>query len=510
MSDNFNKSRIVKNTILLYVRMLFTMWLNLYATRLVLDNLGIEDMGVYGVVGSIVSIFTVFTSGITNAVQRFITFELGRKEGDTNKVFCSSLNVIFLMAAALLILLEVGGLWVLNHKINIPPESTENAFWVFQLSVLTCIVNLISIPYNALVIAHEKMDAFAGISILQVVLTCAAAYCLSLFPDNRLLWYAILMAAISVLVRILYQVYCHIKFEEACYHAIIDKLLLREIGKYAGVSTTSGILQMITSQGLVFVINWTFGVTINAVYNIALQLKNSILSFSLNINRAISPQITKTYASGEMETHEKLVYSGSKMEVYLIFVIMFPFLFRTEYIMKLWLGEVPEFAVEFAQCIVFMSLSYALLEPIRSAVLATKDIMYFSIIPELSKIIMLPTAYFISSMLGNPIALILTAAIFEIITCFLYLYLARKVSFFRFRNFAVQTFLPCLYVSIFSCLSCGLMAKYMSEDFKGIVILLVVHSVLLLFAIYLFGLNLAERELMHKLLNKLKTKNIRQ
>lgn len=254
MSENFSKERIVKNSLLLYVRMLFTMWLNLYATRLTLANLGIEDMGVYGVIGSIVSLFTVFTGGITSAVQRFITFELGLKDGQPNKVFCSSLNVIFILSGLMLVLLEVGGLWMLENKVNIPEASRAASFWVFQLSVLTCLVNLISIPYNALIIAHEKMNAFAVISIVQVVLNFLAAYSLSLFENNRLLLYAIMLAAASVLVRILYQIYCHRKFGEARYHREIDWDKIKAIGKFTGVSTISGVLSVMSGQGIIFII----------------------------------------------------------------------------------------------------------------------------------------------------------------------------------------------------------------------------------------------------------------
>ena len=313
MSDNFNKNRIIKNSLLLYVRMLFTMWINLYATRLVLQNLGVEDMGVYGVVGSIVSIFSVFTGGITSAVQRFITFETGLKEGNVNKVFCSSLNVIFILAGILLIILESIGLWFFYTKINIPEASKNAAFWVFQFSILTCLINLVSIPYNALIIAKEKMNAFAFISIIQVILNCMAAYFISLLND-RLLWYALFMLLASFIVRLSYQVYCRIHFPESHYQRGIDKVLLKEIGKYTGVSTTSGVLQMISGQGLTLVINWTSGVALNAVYNIALQLKNSILSFAMNLFKAIAPQITKTYANGEMEHYKTLVYTGSKLD----------------------------------------------------------------------------------------------------------------------------------------------------------------------------------------------------
>ena len=267
MSDNFNKNRIIKNSLLLYVRMLFTMWLNLWTTRLVLANLGVEDMGVYGVVGSIVGLATVFTGGVTNAVQRFITFESGKTDGNTNLVFCTSLNVIFLLSVVVFILLESVGVYMLYYSVNIPANSMNAASWVLQLSILTCVVNLISIPYNALVIAHERMNAFAVISILQVVLTFCAVYTLSWF-DNRLLVYGIMMATVSIIIRIFYQIYCHYKFDESRYHFIIDKEQLKQLGKFTGVSTASGAIQIVSSQGIIFVINWTFGVAINAVYNI--------------------------------------------------------------------------------------------------------------------------------------------------------------------------------------------------------------------------------------------------
>ena len=480
--------------------MLFTMWLNLYATRLILENLGVEDMGVYGVVGSIVSMFTIFTNGITSAVQRFLTYELGSQKGNINNIFCSSLNVIFILSFCILLLLEIAGVWVLHHKINIPEQSTQAAFWVFQLSTLTCIVNMISIPYNALIIAHEKMDAFAFISILQVVLNCSAAYCLSFFSDGRLLIYGILMASISILIRIIYQLYCHSHFQETQYHWKIDTNLFKEISKFAGISTTSGILQMVSTQGITFVINWTFGVTINAVYAIALQLKNSILSFALNLLKAISPQITKTYASGEMEAYKKLVYTGSKMEVFLIYFIMIPFLFRTEYIMRLWLGNVPEYTVAFAQCTVFISLTYAAFEPIRSAVLATNKIAKFMIIPDCFYILVLPASYILSSIINNPLGIIACIVIFDILTCFLRTYLASKASIISIYEILHKIILPCIYVAIISCPFCCGLSYLTPYTFWGLFLLLLCNSVTLTIIIYFCGLNKQEKTAINKIL----------
>lgn len=502
MSDNFNKNRILKNSLLLYVRMLFTMWINLYATRLVLQNLGVEDMGVYGVVGSIVSIFSVFTGGITSAVQRFITFEAGLKEGNVNKVFCTSLNVIFILAGILLVALESAGLWFFYNKINIPEASQEAAFWVFQFSILTCLINLVSIPYNALIIAHEKMNAFAGISIIQVILNCASAYLISFF-DNRLLWYALFMLLASFTVRLTYQIYCRMKFPESKYHYGIDKALLKEIGKYTGVSTTSGILQMISGQGITLVINWTFGVALNAVYNIALQLKNSILSFALNLHKATAPQITKTYANGEMEHYKKLIYSSSKMEIYLIYFIMIPFLFRTEYIMKLWLGDsLPPYTVEFAQCTVFISLTYAAFEPIRTAVLATNKIRNFMLIPEFFYILVLPTSYLCYYINENAIWLIGAIVGMDILTACLRIYLASQASILQVKDIIKSIFTPAISVGLLSSIGCYYLNSICSNDFLGICILLITNSLFLITIIYLIGLSISEKKIINKLLKK--------
>lgn len=494
MSENFSKERILKNSILLYVRMLFTMWFNLYATRLTLANLGIEDMGVYGVIGSIVSLFTVFTGGITSAVQRFITFELGVKDGKPNTVFCSSLNVIFILSCIMVVLLEIGGLWMLKYKINIPIASRDAAFWVFQLSVLTCIVNTISIPYNALIIAHEKMDAFAVISIVQVILNFFAAYCLSLFENNRLLIYAILLAAISIFIRLLYQIYCHCKFAEAHYHFSIDWLTVKQIGKFTGVSTVSGGLQIIASQGIVFVINLTFGVAINAVYNIALQLKNAVLSFSLNILKAISPQITKTYANNEIDAHKKLVINGSKMEVFFIYFIMIPFLFRTEYIMKLWLGNIPEYIVPFVQCTVFLSLTYAAFEPIRTAVLATNKIKEFMLIPDTIYLLVIPTAYVVCRITSNPISLIVILVSFEIFICVIRILLATHVTVFRLSEFLKQILWPCLTVAIFDCIICYGLSFWFSVSILGLIGMIIINSIFLLVLIFALALSCSEKK----------------
>ena len=507
MSESFDKKRVIKNSGLLYVRMLFTMWLNLWATRLVLANLGVKDLGVYGVVGSIVSMFTVLTGGVTSAVQRFITYEMGRNNGNVGSVFCTSLNVIFILSAIMFVLLETIGMWFLNNKIEIPLQSMPAAQWVFQLSILTCIFNVISIPYNSLIIAHERMNAFAAISILQVVMSCMAAYSLA-YLSNRLFLYAVMMAIIGVFIRLVYQWYCVCHFPESKYHLIIDKDKLRQMIGFAGVSTFSGILNIIASQGIVLIINWTFGVALNAVYNIAMQLKNSILSFGLNLQRAISPQIIKTFASGEIDSHKKLVYSGSKMMVYMIFLIMIPFLFRTEYIMHLWLGDVPAHAVVFARCTVFISLIYAAFEPIRTAVYATSRITRFTLIPDTLFLLVIPISYLVGRLTGSHSLFAATLVVVEFLSCLLRVYYAVRVSPLTVRELLSRILKPVVFVAAISVVVCWGLSVFTHRTLTGLICLLAIHSVILCIIVYMVGITMTERKQINNIISTMKNKII--
>jgi len=493
INSRFSKERIMKNTLVLCVRMLFTLWLNLYATRLVLRNLGLDEMGVYSVVGSIVGFFTILSNGVTNAVQRFITYETGRKGGNPNKVFCSSINVILIISVIMILLMETCGLWFLNNKANIPDTNRDAAFWVFQLSVLVCIVNTVSIPYNALIIAHEKISVYAMISILQVILNFLAALMTGYASGSRLLIYAMLIALASIIVRISYQLYCHKNFPESHYRPRIDKDTITQILKFTGVTTTSGILQIASSQGIVMVINILFGVALNAVYTIALQLKNSVQSFSFNILKAISPQITKTYANGEHDKYEKLTYSGSKFEVFLIYFIMIPFLFRAEYILKLWLGNVPEYAVVFSQSVIFLSLTYAAFEPIRTAVLATGRIKRFMIIPDAFYLLSVPVSYMISKATGSPSLMIISVVAMDIISCLIRIHYALEATSLKAADMIRKILIPCVITGIADAIVCLLLSKMTGESIIGLLLLLLINSIALAAIIYSCGLSKNER-----------------
>lgn len=495
-SQTFSKKRIAKNSILLYVRMLFTMFVNLYATRLVLTNLGVTDFGVYGVVGSVVGFFSIFTNGITNAVQRFITFESGKPEGAPDKVFCTSLNIILILALGLLILFELFGIYFLTNGVHLPDNRLAAAKIVFHLSVLTSLVNLVSTPYNALVIAHEKMNVFASISVIQVVLNCVAAYLLSFYQQlERLLYYALFIAIISILVRVLYQVYCTTHFKESHYHFLIDRSLLREIGKYTGVSTVSSSIQIVSGQGIVYLFNILYGVGINSVYSIARQLEMAFMSFGMNVYRAYSPQITKTYANKELDTHRKLVISGCKMDIFMLYIILFPFFMKTDYILGLWLVNVPQYTVSFVRWSVFISMIYAFINPIADSVRATNQVASFLIIPELVFILVLPVGYIMCYSCSDPRRMMIIIVLMEMLACFIKVLISKRVTIIRLKDLVSGVIIPCSLVGLvvsFVCYECNL---FLDDSIMGLFVLLVINGISLLFTIFFIGLNNHEKRL---------------
>lgn len=496
MSETFSKNRIIKNAATLYVRMMFTMVLNLLTTRFVLAALGVEDMGVYGVVGSIVSMFTVFVSGLLSAAQRFITYELGKPEGDVRKVFNTSTNLILLLSLALFPVMEVCGWLMVEYGLNIPDGRVSTAHWVLQFSILTCILNLNTTVYNALLIAHERMTAWAVISIVQVVFSCGAAYSLTQFTESeRLVWYAALGFAVQIVIQALYMGYCKHHFPETKYQRHIDKLLVREMARFAGASTFSGVLQMVIAQCLTLIVNWTYGVAVNAVYNIGMQVKNAVLSFGLNVQKSVSPQITKTYAAGEYDRHCELVYTGSKLGIYMTMFIFIPFCLRSHYILELWLGQVPPYTSAFTVGFMFQSLLYAGFEPFRTAVLVTGHVGRFFVYSELIHMLVLPLAYLAGIWSDNPTIMVVVVVAMEFVYCGAMVWLGTRVSKISIRAMLLNVALPVVLVLVISFIVCLIMSRYITQNLLGLVSVVVICCIVTSIAVYAVGLSKQERSM---------------
>lgn len=401
-TESQKNKRIAKNTIFLYLRMAFSMLVALYTSRVILNALGEDDYGIYGVVGGIVVFFNIIQGSLNAAISRFITFELGKGDSDRlTRVFSTSVNIQVLMSVVFLVFAEVIGVWFLEYKMNIPEGRMYAAHWVLQCSILSFVVGLLSVPYNATIIAHEHMGAFAYLSILSTFLNLGVALIINYVSFDKLIFYAFCIVGINVLMRIIYGIYCKIHFQEATWHFVKDKALVKEMAGFAGwnfLGASSGVL---LSQGVNILMNIFFGVAVNAARSIASQIDNAIYLLVNNFTMALNPQITKSYASEDLSYMHSLVCKGAKYSFFIMLIPSLPILLETPQILVLWLKQVPDYTVVFTRLTILISLNAVLSQTLITSMLATGDIKKYQIIVGGLNLSVFPLAY-IAFKLGLP------------------------------------------------------------------------------------------------------------
>ena len=376
-----NNRRIAKNTVLLYIRTIFVLVIYIYTSRIILEVLGVDDYGIYNAVGGLVAMFSLFSGSLSNSISRFITFELGH--GDQQRltdIFRTSVIIQVFISIFVVVILEVVGVWFLNAKMNIPPDRLVAANWVLQCSLIVFVVGLISVPYNACIIAHEHMGAFAYISVLDVILKLVVILLLRNAEVDRLIYYAVLLAVESVLIRIIYQVYCRIKFEESKFRWVYNNKLFKEMLSFAGWSFLTNTSYIFNNQGVNLLVNMYFGVALNAARGLASQVEGAVMSFVNNFTTAISPQITKSYATDEKERMFYLICKGAKFSFYLLLIFSLPIIFETDFVLNLWLTEVPEHTANFVRLSFAGSLMTCIGRTGFTACMATGDIKKYVIV----------------------------------------------------------------------------------------------------------------------------------
>lgn len=383
MPDNsVNNKRIAKNTVYLYIRTIIIMLITLYTSRVILNTLGVEDYGVYNAVGGVVSMFTVLTGALSAAISRYITFELGRDENNISRlkvIFSTSLRIQIILGIIILFLGETVGLWFLNSQMNIPDGRMVAANWVWQCALISFVIELISVPYNAAIIAHEHMNAYAVISILNVLMKLGICFLLVLSPWDKLATYAVLLVVVSTITRLVYGIYCGRFFKECQYVREKDGSLTKEMFGFAGFSFLNNTANIFNSQGLNILINVFFGVTFNAARGVATQVEGAIMQLVNNFTVAINPQITKSYAIGDNERVYSLVCRGTKYSYYLMLLFAIPVFFETDYILKIWLKTVPDYTTLFLRLSLIGAMIKMLGNTGYTACMATGNIKNYSI-----------------------------------------------------------------------------------------------------------------------------------
>lgn len=350
MSDS---KRIAKNTGFLYIRMFIIMAVQLYTSRVVLDKLGADDYGLYNVVGGVVGLLSFLTGTLSIGTSRFITYELGA--GDAKKLkstFVTSFYTHLALSCIIVILLETIGLWFFYNHLVIPNERLDAAFWVYQISILTTIVAITQVPYTSAIMAHEKMDIYAYLSIFEAVAKLLVVYLLAIAPYDKMLFYAVLIAIVQILLASFYRFFCVSKFQECRLNFSFDKSIFKKLMGFSGWNITANIAEVLKAQGVIVLINMFFQPAIVAAQAIGNQLTNAMMQFINNIRTAVNPQIIKLYASGDYEGSKRLTLKSSLYVFDLLLLLGLPFILLMEPILNLWLKEVPPYTVVFAQCIV--------------------------------------------------------------------------------------------------------------------------------------------------------------
>lgn len=438
-----DNKRIAKNTLVLYARMLFTMLVGLFTSRVVLNTLGVTDYGIISVVGGVISLFTFLNGGMVSATQRYLNFELGSGNSERLRaVFSTAMQIHFLIAFGVILLGETIGLWFLMEKLVIPAERMSAAVWVYQFSVISCAVSIISVPYNAAIIAHERMSAFAYITILDVVLKLLIVYMLVLSPYDKLISYSFLGLLVQLLNRYIYTRYCHKHFSEAHFNLKVDRQLFKEMFSFAGWSFWGNLAAMLYSQGLNMMLNIFFGPVVNAARGIALQIQSAVQGFVGNFQMALNPQITKTFAAGDLDGMHSLMFRSARFSFLLLFIFALPIMLETDFILLVWLKIVPQDTAIFARLILCVALIYSIANPCVIANQATGKVKVYQMVVGGTLLLILPVSYIVLKCGAPAYSVFIVHFFIESLAQFFRMYMLRKLINLRLREYLTNIYIP--------------------------------------------------------------------
>lgn len=445
-----DQKRIAKNTVMLYIRMILIMIVSLYTTRVVLNVLGESDYGIYNIVGSVVVSMIFIQHSLMSATQRFLSYEMGL-EGDGNvaKVFSSSLNLHVKFIIVIFILLETVGLWFLNRVLDIPLGRMYAANLVYQFSILTFCLNMIRIPYNAVIISFENMNIYAVLSIAEAILKLSIAVALKYCFSDKLIAYGVLVFVITLIVNSLYIFYCRHKYQfETKTNFKGDKVVIKKLQSFLGWNLLGGVTGVATQEGPNYFMNYYLGVTVNAAMGVAKQVSGAIYSFATGFQNAFNPQIVKAYASKDNDYLYDLIIKTSLLSFYLLFLFAFPIINSAEFIFDLWLVDVPDYTIVFCILIILSQFVSTLSSPLWMVAHATGDIKVYQIVISILSLLVIPISYFVLALHYPPYYILLFQVILNIAILIYRLLFARSRIGLSIRRFIKDVVLKCIYLSL--------------------------------------------------------------
>ena len=506
MDNTHNTRRIAKNTLMLYVRMLALMLVGLYTSRVVLEALGENDFGIYDVVGGVVAMFTIISGSLNSAISRFITFEMGKGESARlNKVYSTAVMIQIFLALVVVALAEPVGLWFIENEMTIDPVRIPAAKMVLHFSLASFVINLMSVPQMASITAHEKMSAYAYIGILDGILRLAVAFTIARSSADRLVLYAALMMAVVFVVRAAYAVYCRRNFPECRFRPVKDASLIKEMFSFAGWNFIGVISGVLRDQGAKILVNVFTGPAVNAARGVAMQLSGAVQGFVTNFMTAVNPQITKSYAAGDRKYMFYLISKSSRMSYYMLFILALPVLFNTEYLLGLWLKDVPAHSALFVQLLLVLTLSESISNPLITAQLATGNIRNYQLVVGGLQLLNIPVSYVFLKLGAVPEVTAMVAIAISQICLFARLYMLKSMIDLHAGDFMKKVYFNLLVTSALALIVPVIVNPLMSDNVWGFLSSVSVCVLSAGLAVWFYGLSTGERhEIVDMVMKRLK------
>lgn len=499
MSDN---KRIAKNTIFLYVRMFLIMGVSLYTSRIVLQALGEDDFGLYNVVGGIVAMFTFLNGALAAATSRFITYEIGRNDKvQLHRVFNVSFVIHLFMAICIVVLAETIGLWFLYNKMVIPADRFNAAFWVYQISVISCVFSITQIPYTAAIIAHERMNVYAYVGIVEVLLKLIIAYLITISPFDKLISYALMLFVVQALIMLYYRMFCRKRFDECRLMLVNERSMYRRMFVYAGSDMIGNLSALAQGQGLNILLNMFFGPAVNAARGIAYQVQGAVTQFSGNFMTAVKPQIIKLYAAGKISDMMQLVIQSSCFSYYLMLIIVLPICLEADYILTLWLDEYPEYTVSFLRLVLVLCMIQTLKTPRTTVFHATGRILLPNIVVGTILCMAFPLSYVVLRMGGNPDSVFWTAIVSMALSEIASIIILKYRINYSITEYVSKVHLRCIVVTLLSIIiSLLLYSRINLLGFSRLIVVCIITTMSTLLISYTLGIDKETRNKINKMI----------
>ena len=505
-----NNKRILKNTVYLYLRMIVMMALSFISTRIVLDKLGIDDYGVYNIVGGFVALFTILNNVLLSATRRFMAIAIGKNDAAfIQKTFITSFTMHLVVAFIVVLLLETLGLWLLNTQLNFSPDRIQAANWVFQISIFTVFISITQTPYTSAVTAHERFNIYAFMSIYDVIAKIAILFILIYLPGDKLIIYAILLSIVSVTGMMIYRVYCQRQFVECKSLSVrADKTLFKEMLKFSGWDSFGNITVILNAQGTSVLLNMFFNTAVNASRGIAGHVTSVISNFVTGFVTAAEPQLAKYYVQKDKLRFERLIFNISQLTLFMLAIFAVPVFFEIDFVLQLWLGQVPDYTPEFIKItIITCFIQYSAVMLIKGNV-AIGRVKELSLLVSPTSLLNLPLVYMVLKLGWNPTAVYWVASIPSLLNMFMNLYILGHYEKFPVREYLFKIFFKNVALVCVACILPYIVRQNMAWGWTRFLVVCGVSVLSVIVVLWIFALNKETREMVLRKIIKKKTSNV--